>query len=159
MKKRATKRGDWTKWRTKGFALGPFAYQTELERQLHKQMPFEDFAERIHDQMPHTNDKLPRNLIDWLYDRSLRSQLEKSTVELARKTLRTRSGQSSRGQMANLLKLLSAYPNFDPERALRKAVGSRKESRTARRAAELKQNLRDLSYQIDWWLKFSDWGS
>ena len=139
--------------------MGPFAYQTKIETQLRKQIPFADFAEQINLQMFYTTDTLPPNLMAWLYDRAILSRLEKDTMELARITLRTKSWQKSQRQMANLLELLGAYRNFDLERVLRKAVGRNKESRTARRAAELKQNLDDLSYQIDWWLRFTDWGS
>jgi hypothetical protein len=159
MRRRASSREAWTKWRTKGFALGPFAFQTEFEKHLRRQMPFNDFAQQIDLQMAHTTDKLSPNLMAWLYERSLLSRLEKETMELARKTLKTRAWQKRQSQMATLLELLSAYPNFDPERALRKAVGSRKESRTSRRAAELKQNLRDLSDQIELWLRFTEWGT
>src|SRR5271156_3680908 len=159
MRRRTTSRRAWGRWRTQGFALGPFAYQTKIETQLRKQIPFADFAEQITLQMFYTTDTLPPNLMAWLYDRAILSRLEKDTMELARITLRTKSWQKSQRQMANLLELLGAYRNFDLERVLRKAVGRNKESRTARRAAELKQNLDDLSYQIDWWLRFTDWGS
>jgi hypothetical protein len=159
MRRRATSQEEWARWRTQGFALGPFAYQNELERQLRKQMPLKDFAEQIHVQLVDTNHKLPPNLMSWLYDRSLRTRLEKETMELARKTLTTRSSQNGQSQMAKLLELLSVYPNFDLEWALRRAVGREKGSRTGRRAAELKQNLRDLSYQIRWWLGFTEWGT
>jgi len=159
MRRRRTSRGAWARLRTQGFALGPFAYQTKIEEQLRKQVRFADFAEQINVQMFYTTDNLPSNLMAWLYDRAIQSRLEKETMELARITVRTKSWQKSQTQMANLLELLGAYPNFDLERVLRKAVGRNKESRTARRAAELKQNLNDLSYQIDLWLRFTDWGS
>lgn len=158
MKRRASRRA-WGKWLTQGFALGPFAYQRRIERQLRSKMPFADFCEQINGQLFHLKHPLPPNIMAWLYDISLQTRLEKETMKLARRTLSARSWREGDARMVSLLELLRVYPTFDPERIWRRATGSRKDSRTAQRAAQLEQNLRGLSRQIRWWKSFAQWDS
>ena len=127
-----------------------------MARQLRKEIPKGGFfpANR-RSGLVRMDDAIPPKVIAWLYEFSLGMRLEKATVEIARRTLLTTSWRNSENKTAKFLSMLDDYPRFDPERAWRRAVGSRKDSRTRRRASQLEQDIRGLNHQIHWWKRYA----
>jgi len=152
------KQRSYRSWFTSGFGLGPFAYQRRIEKRIRKEMPFAEFAGRIREQLIGSRQPRPQTLAH-LYKFCLQTRKITETMRIAARTLKTRTWRSNAAKTSKLLSLLDEFGSFDPEQTWRKAVGSRKESRTARRAKELAENLRDLNDQIRWWRNFSESGS
>jgi hypothetical protein len=155
---RKMQQGDWL---TQAFGLGPFTFGNRLERKLRKEISVVEFSRELREQLDLAGLKylMPPRTASWLYEIALRARVEKETVILAQRNMRTRKWRESEKKTDELIALLDDYSAFDPERALRKAFGSRRDSRTSHRAARLLSNLRSLKYQFKWWSGFARWGS
>jgi len=149
-----------TRWLTQGFALGPFTFGNRIERKLRKEISFAEFSQQLHEQLDPAGLEhlLPLRTVSWLYEIALRAKVEKETVIQARRLMTTKAWRNSEKKTDKLIAILNAYAAFDPERMLRNTFGSRKDSRTRRRAAQLLQNLGHLKYQFRWWSRFAAWG-
>ncbi len=151
----------WRKrWLTGGFGLGPFTFGNQIEGILRKEISFKEFSRQLHEQLDPAglDHLLSARTISWLYEIALGARVEKETVNLARQCMKTKAWHDSEKKTDKLIALLTGYLAFDPERMLRSVTGSRKDSRTRRRASQLLQNLRDLKYQFRWWSRFAGWG-
>jgi hypothetical protein len=147
-------------WLTAGFGLGPFTFGNRIEGILRKEISFKEFSKQLHEQLDLAGLEhlLSVRTVSWLYEIALRARVEKETVNLARRYMKTRAWHNCENKTDRLIALLNSYSAFDPERMLRRTTGSRKDSRTRRRASQLLQNLRDLKYQFRWWSRFAGWG-
>jgi len=158
---RNTRMDGWrTRWLTEGFGLGPFTFGNQIESKLRKEINFTEFSKQLHEQLDLVGLEhlLRSRTVSWLYEIALRARGEKQTVNLARRYMQTRAWRNNEKKTDKLIALLNGYPLFDPERILRSTTGSRKDSRTRHRAAQLLQNLHDLKYQFKWWSRFAAWG-
>jgi hypothetical protein len=144
---------------TWGFGLGVLGFEFRLDRRLVKQISLKEFSEQIDTTLVELKEPLPSKVVAALYEICLAGRWAVEKASVARKNARTRHWRKVRSKTTHLITLLRAYPQYDPEQALRKALGSTKDSITAQRVAQLEKKLSELNECLKRWTREAEWAS
>jgi hypothetical protein len=145
------------RWRrlTQGFGLSLLGFEFRLDRRISPK----EFSEQINTSLHELKEPLPSKVVAALYNVCLAARSKYEEMKVARENVRSRHWRKVRSKTRDLIALLRAYPQYDPEQALRRALGSNKDSITARRVVQLEKELSELNGCLERWTREAEWVS